>query len=346
MRTDIGFNATFAMGGALPGSLALVSQSGALCTAMLDWARPHRVGFSSVVSLGGSSDIYFGEVIDFLAVEIHRDRAIALPPLNEFLVDELIDGTRSSRLLGAFRNLPPVDRQALRDVLLRLSEMVCELACLDELDINPLIIDEQGVVIADARVVVRALPGRPGQYRHMAIHPYPANLVESWRGRNGEMVTLRPIRPEDAEIEQEFVRGLSAESRHFRFMDTLRELTPSMLLRLTQIDYDREMAFIATVGRDNREVEIGVCRYVSNPDGRTCEFAIVVADDWQKQGLGRRMMDQLIAVATERGLSAMMGHVLRGNSGMLTLCERLGFREEVVQLDHSVVRLTLDLHTW
>jgi acetyltransferase len=295
-------------------------------------------------------DPVFGPAIVFgiggVAVEIHRDRAIALPPLNEFLVDELIDGTRSSRLLGAFRNLPPVDRQALRDVLLRLSEMVCELACLDELDINPLIIDEQGVVIADARVVVRALPGRPGQYRHMAIHPYPANLVESWRGRNGEMVTLRPIRPEDAEIEQEFVRGLSAESRHFRFMDTLRELTPSMLLRLTQIDYDREMAFIATVGRDNREVEIGVCRYVSNPDGRTCEFAIVVADDWQKQGLGRRMMDQLIVVARERGLSAMMGHVLRGNRGMLTLCERLGFREEVVQLDHSVVRLTLDLHTW
>jgi len=121
------------------------------------------------------------------------------------------------------------------------------------------------------------------------------------------------------------VKSLSTESRYFRFMDTLRELTPQMLLRFTQIDYDREMAFVATVQADARELEIGVARYVANPDGESCEFALVIADDWQRRGLGRRMMEQLIAVARASGLRTMIGHVLAENRGMLSLCQKLGF---------------------
>lgn len=274
-------------------------------------------------------DPVFGPAIVFgtggTAVEVHRDRAVALPPLNQFLIADMIRGTRVAQLLGAFRRLPPVDMAALEEVLLRVSELVCELPEVAELDINPLIADESGVIAVDARVVLR--PGAPQRerYAHMAIHPYPSRLVATWQPREGPPVTLRPIRPEDAEMEKAFVKSLSAESRYFRFMDTLRELTPAMLVRFTQIDYDRELAFVATVARDGGEAEIGVCRYVANPDGASCEFALVIADDWQRKGLGRRMMTQLIEAARGRGLRAMIGHVLSENRGMLQLCQALGF---------------------
>ena len=279
--------------------------------------------------VGVIRDPVFGPAITFgsggTAIEVHRDRAVALPPLDAFLVQDLIRSTRVSILLGKFRHLPPVNFTALEVLLLRVSEMVCELPWLAELDINPLIADETGVVAADARVVLhRGAPPR-GAYGHMAIHPYPAKFVRTWELPDGRTVTLRPIRPEDAEIEQEFVKCLSAESRYFRFMDTLRELTPKMLVRFTQIDYEREMAFIATIEEGGREVEIGVVRYITNPDGQTCEYALVVTDAWHRRGLGRRLMELLIEVARARGLKAMVGHVLSNNQAMLELCSDLGF---------------------
>jgi len=297
--------------------------------------------------VGVMRDPVFGPAIVFgaggTAVEVLHDRAVALPPLNAFLVEDMIRGTRISRLLGAFRHLPPVDRSAIEAVLLRVSEMACELPWLLDLDINPLIVDETGAIVADARVVIgRPAPAR-GRYDHVAIHPYPGHLVSTWQPRGAPLVTLRPIRPEDAEIEQAFVRGLSAESRYFRFMDALRELTPQMLARFTQIDYDREMAFIATVTVDQREAEIGVCRYITNPDGESCEYAIVVADEWQHRGLGRRMMVALIDVARSRGLREMMGHILAQNRGMLSLCVELGFSVGDSPEDPGVKRVVLAL---
>ncbi len=297
--------------------------------------------------VGVIRDPVFGPAIAFgaggIAVEVHRDRAVALPPLNAYLVAELIRGTRVSKLLGAFRKMPPVNHAALESVLLRVSEMVCELPWIEELDINPLVVDENGAIIVDARIVVAQYTPVRGRYGHMAIHPYPVELVTDWLPAAGGTVTLRPIRPEDAEIEQAFVRSLSPQSRRFRFMDTLRELTPMMLQRFTQIDYDREMAFVATVQREGREVEVGVCRYITNPDGASCEYAIVVADDWQGRGLGRRMMTELIKVAKARGLSSMIGHVFASNRGMLHLCEALGFVITDSADDPQVKRATLAL---
>jgi acetyltransferase len=279
--------------------------------------------------VGVIRDPVFGPAIVFgtggTAVEVHRDRAVALPPLNQFLVADMIRGTRVAKLLGAFRRMPPVQMDALQEVLLRVSELVCELPALQEMDINPLIADESGAIAVDARVVLRPSPPQRDRYGHMAIHPYPTHLVSTWQPASGPAVTVRPIRPEDAEMEQAFVRGLSPESRYFRFMDTLRELTPAMLVRFTQIDYDREMAFVATVPREGSEAEIGVCRYVANPDGESCEFALVIADDWHRKGLGRRLMGQLIDVARARGLRSMIGHVLAENRAMLQLCQGLGF---------------------
>jgi acetyltransferase len=292
-------------------------------------------------------DPVFGPAITFgtggTAVEVHRDRAVALPPLNAFLVADMIRGTRVAKLLGAFRNLPPVDMQALESVMLRVSEIACELPEVEELDINPLVADENGAIAVDARVVLRRPGPQRERYAHMAIHPYPAQLVGTWQPADGPAVTLRPIRPEDAEIEQAFVRALSPSSRYFRFMDTLRELTPAMLVRFTQIDYDREMAFVATVRDRGAEREIGVCRYVTNPDGDSCEFALVVSDEWQRRGLGRRMMAQLIEVARARGLREMIGHVLADNRPMLALCEDLGFKSAPSSDEPQVRRVVLAL---
>mgnify|MGYP001485520834 CR=1 FL=1 len=297
--------------------------------------------------IGVTRDSVFGPAISFGAggttVEVHRDRAVALPPLNAFLVADMVRSTRVSRLLGAFRNLPAIDMQALESVLLRVSEIVCELPGLEALDINPLIVDESGAVAVDARIVVRDPRPVRSRYAHLAIHPYPEDLVTTWRLADGSSVLLRPIRPEDADMEQEFVRNLSQSSRYFRFMNTVRELTPAMLIRFTQIDYDREMAFVAVREEGGPEVEIAVARYATNPDWQTCEFALVVADAWQSKGIGRRMLERLIDVARWRGLRTMVGHILAENQPMLGLCKKLGFAISDHPEDAVMKRVTLDL---
>ena len=297
--------------------------------------------------VGVMRDTVFGPAITFgaggTAVEVLRDRAVALPPLNAFLAGEMIRGTRISRMLDAFRNMRAVDLGALESVLLHVSEMVCELPGIEELDINPLIVDENGAIAVDARAAVRDPRPMRSRYAHLAIHPYPEDLVTSWKAPDGTAVVLRPIRPEDAEMEREFVKNLSESSRYFRFMSSVRELTPAMLSRFTQIDYDREMAFVAVCEEDGREVEIGVARYVTNPDWQSCEFAIVVSDAWQGRGLGRRMLGRLIEVARLRGLKSMVGQVLAGNQGMLALCARLGFKTSDHPEDMGLKRVTLAL---
>ncbi len=297
--------------------------------------------------VGVVRDSVFGPAITVgmggTAVEVLRDRAVALPPLNAFLVRAMIGRTRLSRLLGAFRRMPAVDMAALESVLLRVSEMVCELPQLEEFEINPLIVDEYAAVAVDARAVVKdSLPMR-SRYAHMAIHPYPAELVAQWALADGTVVEARPIRPEDAEMEQQFVKNISERSRYFRFMNSVRELSPSMLMRFTQIDYDREMAFVVVRKDQGRDEEIAVARYVSTPDGRTCEFAVVVADAWQQKGLGRRLLETLVAVARSRGLEVMVGHVLAVNDPMLSLCVKLGFRISDHLQDSTVRQATLAL---
>lgn len=329
--------------------------------------------------VGVLRDPVFGPAISFgmggIAVEVHRDRSVALPPLNATLAEEMIRGTRVSKMLGAFRRMPAAKTESIVSVLLRVSEMVCELPEIQELDINPLIADERGAVAVDARVVVKAggaeggnvagngrgNPGKKsrgkagaksgnrqgdspaGRYAHMAIHPYPAGLARELSLSDGTPVVIRPIRPEDAEMEYEFVSGLSESSRYFRFMNAMRELSPAMLARFTQIDYDREMALVVVLAGEVPAQQIGVARYATNPDGRSCEFAIVLADAWQGKGLGRQLMTQLIDAARERGLEAMLGYVLHNNHPMLHLCDRLGFVQAKNAGDVSVRKLVLDI---
>jgi acetyltransferase len=279
--------------------------------------------------VGMTRDQIFGPTIIFgpggTSVESSGERAVALPPLNRFLVADMLASTRVSAKLGEFRNMPPVSMEALEAVLLRVSEMVCELPWIREMDINPLIVDENGAVAVDARIAIENLPITAGRYDHMAIHPYPSHLVTQYQTKDGQTVTIRPISPEDADKEQEFVRQLSAETKYFRFMNTLRELSPAQLVRLTQIDYDREMAFIALTEIDGKAVEVGVARYAMNPDGESCEFAIVVSDAWQGKGLARRLMGVIIDTARSRGVKYMNGDFLAENRRMLQFVTSLGF---------------------
>jgi acetyltransferase len=303
-------------------------------------SRPH----AREVLLGMTSDPVLGPVIVFGAggvdVEAFQDRAVTLPPLNHYLARDLIGRTRVATLLGSFRNRPPVDMAALENVLLRLSEMVCELPWLAELDINPLLVDEHGALALDARVVIAPRVPSSDRYGHMAIHPYPAHLVTHWQLPDGNNVLIRPIRPEDAELTQAFVRSLSEETKYFRFMDAVRELSPTMLARLTQIDYTREMALLAVAEIDGREVELGVARYAINLDGVSCEFALVVDDHWHKQGIAHKLMDVLMDVARSKGLKEMEGEVLKTNHTMLKLVEGLGFRIEPHPEDDTVRRIS------
>jgi acetyltransferase len=307
----------------------------------------HRSPHGRELVIGVIRDPVFGPAITFGAGGVHvealRDRAVALPPLNSFLAERMIAGTRSARLLQSWRDMPAVKMDALVQALRRVSEMVCELPHIDALDINPLIADEHGVMALDARVMVEQRVPSLDRYAHMAIHPYPSHLVSHWQLPDGTNITIRPIRPEDATIEQEFVRRLSPEAKYFRFMSALSELTEDMLVRFTQLDYHRELALIAVAGAPGAETELAVARYVTNPDGQSCEFAIVVADEWQRHGIGSRLLNALMDAARQRGFREMTGEILASNRHMLDLVSKLGFRVQTRAEDSRVKTVSRSL---
>jgi acetyltransferase len=294
------------------------------------------------IYIGLVTDDPFGPVIAFGAggtmIELINDRAMELPPLNQFLARRLIERSRVAETLGDWRGSAAVDMEALEQLLLRVSEMVCELPQLREMDINPIIVDEHGAVAVDARIVIDHAPqagnNRGNHYGHLSILPYPARYEQVWPLRGGGEYTLRPIRPDDADMLQDLVQHLSPESRYFRFVSSITELPPTMLARFTLIDYDREMALVAVVkqrspGPDGEMLEteriVGVSRYITNPDQASCEFALLVADDFNGKGLGSRLMLSIMDVARERGLTEMDGLVLANNPAMLKLVRSLGF---------------------
>jgi acetyltransferase len=172
---------------------------------------------------------------------------------------------------------------------------------------------------------------------------YPAHLVSHWHASDGSSVLIRPIRPEDADIEREFVASLSPEARYMRFMTTIKELSPEMLDRFTRIDYDTEMALIAVVTQGEREIQIAVARYVMQPDRESCEFAIVVGAAWQGRGLGQHLMLLLIELARAQGLTSMTGQIFAANVRMLSLARAMGFIVEDAPNEPAIkhVRLTM-----
>ncbi|MCK0137640.1 bifunctional acetate--CoA ligase family protein/GNAT family N-acetyltransferase [Aliiroseovarius sp. F47248L] len=297
--------------------------------------------------IGASRDPVFGPTILFGAggtmVEVMKDSAVALPPLNSVLSERLINRTRVSRALDSFRDYDPVNRAALVDVLKRISIIVSELPEIVELDINPLFAGPDGVLAVDARITVARPPSNDGRYDHMAIHPYPRHLARQTFLRDGTHLTIRPIRPEDAENEKKFMRDLSDEAKMMRFMGSVNELSPELLSQFTQIDYRREMALVAMADIDGVPVQVGVARYVINPDWKSCEFAVVVSDRIQNQGLGTKLMKGLFTAAQDHGLKVIEGTVLRKNAPMLRLMKDLGFTQRPDPDDPDVVVVEREL---
>ncbi len=292
--------------------------------------------------IGVVRDPVFGPAISFglggTMVEIFQDNAVALPPLNAYMVEQMIAKTKAAKYLEAFRQLPAVNKTPLVEVLLNISTMVSELPEILELDINPLIVDEHGVMAVDARIKVK-VSHQLSPYAHMAIHPYPHELSREYQLTNGSIITIRPIRPEDAGMEKDFVHRLSERTKYFRFMQSLQELTPEMVVRFTQIDYDREMAFVAITKDGKMPNELGVGRYMVNPDGHSVEFALVVADDFQHMGIGTKLMKIMLQTAKAKGMSSFEGEVLAINKPMLSLVTKLGFSIETIAGDQEVVRV-------
>jgi acetyltransferase len=299
--------------------------------------------------IGVVRDPVFGPAISFglggTMVEVIRDRAVALPPLNGYLARDLIRRTRASLALQPLRGAPAAAQEAIEDILLRVSEIVCELPDVGAIDINPVVVTAKGAVVVDARIGVMPEPQPAVAYRHMAIHPYPAQLEFPLALAGGQVATIRAIRPEDAALEREFVHRLSEQSRFLRFMFGLQDLTPAMLSKFTQIDYDRELALIVVVAGDEAgsERQIGVARYITLPDEETCEFAIVVSDEWQGKGVARQLFQRLIDAARERRLRVMTGITLRENTRMIDLARSLGFATRADTDEPELVRMTLAL---
>ena len=311
--------------------------------------KMYRSSNGRELMIGIVRDPVFGPVISFgsggTTVEIMGDSVISLPPLNHRLATDLINRTRVSKMLGDFRNMPAVDLDQLIDVLLSVSGIACELPWVQEMDINPLIIDDKGIVAVDARIMVEFPKPSTDPYHHLAIHPYPAHLVKRVQLNDGTDIVIRPIRPEDAESEARFVRELSKESKYFRFMNSIHELSQEMLVRFTQIDYHNEMALTAVRHTPDGDEQIGVARYSTNQDKRSCEFALVVSDKWHGKGIAHHLMRNLMEVARDRELEVMEGQVLSENKRMLELMASLNFAIEIDPEDSAIRHVVAQLHS-
>ncbi len=284
-----------------------------------------RPGAHEVI-VGVAPDPVFGPVIMFghggTAVEVIGDRSIALPPLNMKLAIDLIDRTRISKLLAGYRDQPAVDMDMLCQTLIHISQLIVEMPEIEELDINPLLVDENGVLALDARIRVCDDKART----RLAIRPYPKELEYDFALEGGEKIRIRPIRPEDEPAHVEFLAKTSKEDIRFRFFGQIRELPHSELARLAQIDYDREMALIAKQRtREGEGDTIGVVRTITDPNNERAEFAIIVRSDMKGHGLGRALLKRMISYCQSRGTKEMVGQVMQENAAMLAFVEELGF---------------------
>jgi len=295
--------------------------------------------------LGVSDDAQFGPVIlvgqGGSAVEVIKDKALGLPPLNMRLASEMLSRTRIFRLLRGVAGMPAANLDAVALTLVRISQLVIEVPEVAELDVNPLLADQFGVVALDARIRVRP---RPEAGSRLAIRPYPKELEEIISLGDGRTLLLRPILPEDEPSLQESFTKLTPEEIRLRFFVPMKTLDHVTAARFTQIDYDREMALVLTEpGIAGRTAIYGVVRLIADPDNERAEYAIIVNHDMTGMGLGILLMRRILDYAKERGVREVYGDVLRENRTMLKLCQVLGFTPSSVPDEPELVRVTLRL---
>ena len=295
--------------------------------------------------LGATSDDIFGPVILFgqggTAVEVIADRAVALPPLNMNLAGELMSRTRVAKLLAGYRGRPAADLDAVKLALIQVSQIMVDLPEVMELDINPLFADQDGVLALDARMRVRRATVSGAE--RLAIRPYPKQLEERLTLPNQQRGVVRPIRPEDEPAHHTFMSRLAPEDMRFRFFGLFREMSHARMARYTQIDYDREMAFVISARDNNGKGEtLGEVRTVTDPDNQKAEFAIVVRSDLKQKGLGTALMEKMLRYCRSRGTKQVYMITLLENRGMLALAKKFKFNSQLSE-DGDTYKLWLDL---
>lgn len=281
---------------------------------------------------GAKSDEIFGSVIAFgmggIAVEVFNDVAIGLPPLNMALAKNLMEQTKIFTLLKGYRNMKGVNLEELQFFLYKFSYLLVDFPQIKEIDINPLAVDEKGIVIIDAKIVfdLKTIKYPPKPYSHLAILPYIKEYESQITIKGGQKVFLRPIMAEDEPRHREFLTSLSEESKRFRFFGAVDDPGTKFARHFTQIDYDRETAIIAEINSRGKKTTVGSTRLIENVLDNTAEFAIVVADAWQNKGLGKKMTEHMIRIARQQNLDKIFLSFLKDNIAIKSVVTKEGFQ--------------------
>ena len=297
--------------------------------------------------LGIKKDPVFGTVVmagrGGTEAELFADRSLGLPPLNEPLARRMLESLRIWPLLDGYRGRPPAAKEALLETLIRLSYFAADYPEVAELDINPLLVTPERVIALDARLVVEpAAEAAPAPFSHLALRPYPEELVRLARLSDGTAVRLRPIRPEDEPLWMELLAGCSRESIYARFRHFFQWQSHQAAVRYCFIDYDREIAMVAELEREGRRELLGVGRLVADPDHESVEYAVLVGDKWQNRGLGSVLTECCLEIARGWGLKRVVAQTGHDNARMRALFQRLGFAT-TPSADGSVIDAVMEL---
>lgn len=299
------------------------------------------------VIIGAKTDPLFGPVILFgmggVGVELFKDFAIGIPPLNQTLVRRMMEETKVYQLLKGYRNVPPANIKLLEEIIVRFSQMLVDFPQLKEVDINPLFINEKEAFAIDARIVIdkERVFAKLEPHQHLVITPYPKKYETLWKLRDGRTVLLRPIRPEDEPLWLEMFQSFSEESIRYRFFQIIKDTPHGTRVRYCNIDYDREIAIVPELTEEGRRKILGVVRVSIEPDGKAGEIAFIVADPWQGLGLGTKLVDYAIEICKERGIETLYAIILPDNYRAISLLKKMGFK--IKYLEDGTVKGTLNL---
>jgi acetyltransferase len=301
--------------------------------------------------IGSSLDPQLGPILLFglggHLVELFRDRALGLPPLNTTLARRMMEQTRIFGALKGIRGRKPVNLAALEELMVRFSQLVVEQRTIKEIEINPLIVSDIHMLALDARVLLHSPDLPDEELPQLAIRPYPTQYVARWKTKNGTSVTIRPIRPEDEPLMVKFHETLSEQSVYYRYFHPIglnRRIAHERLTRICCIDYAREMALVV----DRKDPSSGahevlaVGRLIKAHGTNEAEFAVLVSDPWQGQGLGTELLKRLVQIGRREKLCRITGDILPDNRGMQKVCEKLGFRRSYVA-EEGVVKAEIEL---
>jgi acetyltransferase len=299
------------------------------------------------IIIGSKTDPLFGPVILFgmggIGVELFRDFAVGLPPLNQTLVRRIMEETKVYQLLKGYRNAPPANLKLLEELLVLFSQMLVDFPQLKEVDINPLFIDEKEAFAFDARIVIdrKKVFEKTEPHEHLVITPYPRKYETMWRLRDGRTVLLRPIKPEDEPLWLEMFQNFSEESIRYRFFQIIKDTPHETRVRYCNIDYDREIAIVPELTEEGRRRILGVARVSIDPDGKSGEIAFIVADPWQGLGLGTKLVDYAIEISKNMKVETLYAIMLPDNYRAINMMRKMGFA--ITYMDDGTVRGVLNL---